>query len=234
VRRYLSFFGNLVLWLIIAFNAWFLWPSSLGGATTFVIVSGTSMEPLYAPGDLVVARKGTPAIGDVVVYRPEGLGNAKVVHQIVGGDGATGWNVKGINNDWLDQWNPTDQDVVGIVVLQLDADNRFGSLMLSPLFWGAFLLVAVGLLLWPDGPDDGPAGAGSRSEPAEPEPAATGSGASEPADSERAVSEPGASKSGAPKSGASKSRVQASFTPEPERRRRDDVTVGARSGGPPR
>jgi signal peptidase len=164
VRRYLSFVGTLVLWLIVAFSAWFLWPSSLGGGTTFVIVSGSSMEPQYAAGDLVVAREGTPAIGDVVVYRPEGLGNAKVVHQIVGGDGATGWDVKGVNNDWLDQWNPTDQDVVGIVVLRLDADNLLGALTLSPLFWGAFLLVAVGLLLWPERRNDGPDGKGSRAE----------------------------------------------------------------------
>lgn len=153
VRRYLSFLGGLALWVVVAFNAWFLWPSSLGGSTTFVVVSGQSMEPLYAPGDLVVARKGVPAVGDVIVYRPEGLGDAKVVHKIVGGDGVTGWDVKGVNNDWLDQWHPTNDDVVGMVAVHLGSGNRIGTLLLSPLFWGAFFVVAIGLLLWPEKPD---------------------------------------------------------------------------------
>lgn len=149
VRRYLSFFGVLALWIIVAFNAWVLWPTSLGGSTSFVIVSGESMEPLYTPGDLVVARKGAPAIGDVVVYRPDGLGDAKVVHKIVGGNGVSGWDVKGVNNAWLDQWHPTNADVVGVVVLHVGKGNGIGAVFLSPLFWGAFLLVAVVLLLWP-------------------------------------------------------------------------------------
>lgn len=158
--RYLSFLGSLALWAIVAFSAWMLWPSSLGGSTTFVLVSGPSMEPQYVAGDLVVAREGTPAIGDVVVYRPEGLGDAKVVHQIVGGDGATGWEVQGVNNEWLDPWQPTDDDVVGIVVFHVGGANPVGSVILNPLFWGAFLLVAIGLLLWsekaeePDKPEE--------------------------------------------------------------------------------
>ncbi len=153
-RRYLSVLGQCALWMVVAFNAWFLWPSSLGGSTTFVVVNGQSMEPLYAAGDLVVARKGAPVVGDVVVYRPEGLGDAKVVHQIVGGDGTTGWDVQGTNNDWLDPWQPTNDDVVGIVVFHIGAANHVGTVILSPLFWGAFLLVAVGLLLWPEKPEE--------------------------------------------------------------------------------
>jgi signal peptidase len=101
-----------------------------------------------------VARKGAPAVSDVIAYRPEGWGDAKVVHQIVGGDGVTGWDVKGVNNDWLDQWHPTNDDVAGVVVFSLGAGNRIGTVILSPLFWGAFLLVAVGLLLLPESQDD--------------------------------------------------------------------------------
>lgn len=149
-RRYLSFFGGIALWGVVAFSAWVLWPTSLGGSTSFVVVSGDSMKPLYAPGDLVVARKGVPAVGDVVVYRPDGLGDAKVVHQIVGGDGVAGWDVKGVNNAWLDQWHPTNADVVGVVGFHFAAGNGVGSLLLSPLFWGAFLIAAIGLLLWPE------------------------------------------------------------------------------------
>lgn len=136
--------------MVVAFSAWFLWPITLGGSTSFVIISGKSMEPLYAPGDLVVARKGVPAIGDVVVYRPEGLGDAKVVHQIVGGDGVAGWDVKGVNNTWVDEWHPTNRDVVGVVAVHFGAGNHIGAVILSPIFWGAFLVAAIGLLLWPE------------------------------------------------------------------------------------
>lgn len=45
-----------------------LWPTAWGGCTTTVVVSGGSMEPTYAPGDLLVARCGPVAVGDAVVY----------------------------------------------------------------------------------------------------------------------------------------------------------------------
>jgi signal peptidase len=156
VRRYLSFFGNLGLWAVIAFCAWFLWPSSLGGGTTFILVSGHSMEPDYSPGDLLVARSGEPSVGDVVVYRPGAeYGNAKVVHQIVGGDGSTGWDVKGINNSWHDPWTPTNADVVGVVHLHIPGMGAVSGVLLSPILWASILLVALGLLLWPTAnPDD--------------------------------------------------------------------------------
>ena len=154
VRRYLAFSGNLALWIVVAFCAWLLWPSSLGGSTTFILVNGHSMEPTYLPGDLVIARTGAPAVGDIVVYRPEGLGDSKVVHQIVGGDGATGWTMKGLNNDWVDPWTPTNSEVLGIVQLRIPSLGGVGVVLLSPFIWAGLLVVAIGLLLWPGKHDD--------------------------------------------------------------------------------
>jgi signal peptidase len=149
VRRYLSFSGNLALWIVVAFCAWFLWPSSLGGSTTFILVNGHSMEPSYLPGDLAIARTGVPSVGDVVVYRPAGLGDSKVVHQIVGGDGVNGWVVKGLNNDWVDPWKPTNADVVGVVQLRIPSLGGLGVVLLSPFIWAGLLVISIGLLLWP-------------------------------------------------------------------------------------
>ena len=150
VRWYLSFLGNLALWAVIAFNGWFLWPSSLGGATTFIIVNGNSMEPSYEPGDLLIAREGKPSVGDIIVYRPDGYGEAKVVHQIVGGDGESGWVMKGQNNDWLDPWKPTNDEVVGIVHVHFPSVGAIAVILLSPILWASILVIAIGLLLWPD------------------------------------------------------------------------------------
>jgi signal peptidase len=161
-RRYLSFAGHLALWLVVAFNFYFLWPSTLGGASTFVIVAGHSMEPAYVSGDLVVARKGVPAVGDTVIYVPAGYPHARVVHQIVGGDGVTGWDMKGINNSWHDPWTPTNAEVVGIVNTRIPNAGVLTSIVISPLLWAGVIFVAIGLLVWPE-----PAQGRSETEPSE-------------------------------------------------------------------
>jgi signal peptidase I len=180
VRRYLSFFGNLALWIVVAFCTWLLWPSSLGGSTSFILVNGHSMEPSYLPGDLVVARTGVPSVGDVVVYRPEGVGDSKVVHQIVGGDGVTGWTMKGLNNDWVDPWTPTNDQVLGVVQLRVPSLGGLGRVLLSPLIWAALLVTSIGLLLWPGKPDgerESPARSAERA-PIDPAPSGPGSSGS--------------------------------------------------------
>jgi signal peptidase len=136
--------------LVVAVTFYFLWPSTLGGASTFVIVAGHSMEPTYLSGDLVVARKGVPAVGDIVVYVPAGYPHARVVHQIVGGDGVTGWDMKGTNNSWHDPWNPTNAEVLGIVHTRIPDAGLVTSILISPLLWAGVIFVAIGLLMWPE------------------------------------------------------------------------------------
>ncbi len=141
---------------------WVLWPSSLGGCTTLTIVAGESMEPTYVTGDLVVSRCGSPEVGDVVVYRPPGIGDARVIHRVVDGDGTTGWVLQGDNNDFLDPWTPTDEDVLGRAVLHVPWVGRFAAVLLSPLTWVSLLVVALAVVVWPGrtgdggGPDGGP------------------------------------------------------------------------------
>ena len=165
-----------VLWWVVPLvAAFFLWPTSLGGCTTLTVVSGHSMEPTYLSGDVVVARCGTPHVGDVVVYQPRDAGGARIIHRLIGGDG-DGWTVQGDNNDFVDPFTPTDDEVVGIARLHLPKVGIAVGVVTSPLLWLSLIVVAVALLVWPrseedepDAPDDtvDPSGADRSDEPDE-------------------------------------------------------------------
>lgn len=144
--------STLLLIVLAAVGCWFLWPSTLGGCTTFTIVSGHSMEPTYYTGDLVVSRCGTPEVGDVVVYQPADLGGSRVIHRVTGGDATSGWTVQGDNNPSADPWHPT--DVVGVAVLHVGGIGKLTTLLLNPLLWLSLIVLAGGLLLWPRAADD--------------------------------------------------------------------------------
>ena len=154
-RRLLGLTTSAV-WLVGAVVVgWLLWPSSLGGCTTLTIVSGESMEPTYYTGDLVVSRCGDVAVGDVVVYHPPDVGGARVIHRVVDGD-ADGWVVQGDNNDFLDPWRPTADDIIGRAVLHLPQVGKFAAILLSPLTWLSLLVIALAVVVWPGraAPDD--------------------------------------------------------------------------------
>ncbi|MFN2614984.1 MAG: signal peptidase I [Actinomycetota bacterium] len=112
---------SLAFWMctVALVAGWFVTirPRALGGPAGFVMVRGVSMEPTYHTGDLVVVR-ARPSYhrGDVIAYRvPEGdVGaGAIVIHRIVGGDGAHGFDMLGDNNPARDDWHPRDADIVG-------------------------------------------------------------------------------------------------------------------------
>lgn len=147
-RRYLSVLGSVLIWIIVAIDAWFLWPMTLGGDTSLVIVSGSSMEPTYYQGDLIIARDMEPSIGDVIVYAPSDLGGAQVVHRIIGGDAQSGWELQGDNNDFVDPFTPTADEVKGVVLVHYANLGRLSALLLNPLVWACVLVASIGLLLW--------------------------------------------------------------------------------------
>lgn len=144
---------SVLFWSFAVAAAVLLWPASLGGCTQLIVVSGHSMEPTYNTGDLVVARCGEPAVGDVVVYQPEGL-NGHVIHRVVGGDGTAGWLMQGDNNDWMDPFTPTDDEVVGIAQFHLPRIGLVTTALASPFVWASLLVIAIALFLWPRGEDD--------------------------------------------------------------------------------
>lgn len=108
---------------LLAVCLWFGLPQGLGGRAEWVLVSGTSMLPHFHTGDLVlVEHHSSYHLGEVVAYRiPKGQIGADhiVIHRIVGGNGKTGWMMKGDNRTAPDLWNPTNHDVMGAKLLRV-------------------------------------------------------------------------------------------------------------------
>jgi signal peptidase I len=122
-RRILRGAFELAFLALIAVAAWFLWPASLGGGTSMIAVQGTSMQPTYHTGDLLMVRhNGSPDIGDVIVYsipEDEPGGGNRVVHRIVARRDDGSIVTQGDNRDTPDPFHITEQDVVGSPVLLL-------------------------------------------------------------------------------------------------------------------
>jgi signal peptidase len=138
----------VVAWVML------LRPQFLGGAAAYVIVSGKSMEPTLADGDVVFARRQSSyRIGDIVAYRvPKGEAGAgaMVIHRIVGGSAESGYWTKGDNRDGRDAWRPKPHDVVGSVWLTIPRAGAAFAFLRAPLVLAglaglaAFLFVSAG------------------------------------------------------------------------------------------
>src|SRR5689334_9978269 len=96
ITTFLSLF--FVCILLVAFS-----PTKWGGAVTYVIVDGNSMEPVFHLGDLVLIRT-EPAyeIGDAVVYQNEEM-HRFVFHRIIATE-LDHFVMKGDHNSWLDSY----------------------------------------------------------------------------------------------------------------------------------
>lgn len=145
------FVAAVVLWAI------FLRPQFLGGPAQFILVSGTSMEPQMHTGDLVlVTRSSAYRVGERVAYRiPEGepAAGRVVIHRIVGGSAAAGFEMRGDNRATNDRWKPKAAEIVGTTLLRIPAGGRAARAVLTPIGLGvlAGLAVFAFIALGPDG-----------------------------------------------------------------------------------
>lgn len=155
---------GLTLLRAVAIAAWIaiglvlLRPTVLGGTTGYIIVSGTSMEPTFHTGDLVITRRQSHySRGDIVALRvPEGhpAAGATVIHRIVRGSPAKGYVTQGDNREFTDSWHPKATDIIGTArTLVPLAGDALGYLK------GATGLATIGALmalafLWPKRPAD--------------------------------------------------------------------------------
>ena len=145
-----SIFGTIVL--VVLFGAWFslFRPVSLGGPATWVVIRGSSMQPTYDTGDLVVMHASDVyASGDVVAYRvPQGqIGEGRVVvHRLVGSDNGA-WDVLGDNNDSLDPWRPTNADILGTPWFTVPGAGRVVAWLHQPVVLAALASAIVVSLL---------------------------------------------------------------------------------------
>ena len=99
--------------VVILIGAWLSFgPRQLGGPVSYVVVEGSSMEPLLHAGDLAgVREQASYGPGNVVAFESRQLGRV-VMHRIV--DIEQGVLVtKGDNNAWLDPERPVEAAVLG-------------------------------------------------------------------------------------------------------------------------
>jgi signal peptidase len=141
VRPVLSGAGIAVLAVWAAVLA-----GQFSGVVSYVLVSGTSMEPLLHTGDLaVVVRRGSYERGDVVAYRvPEGdVGaGALVIHRIVG-ETEDGFVYRGDNRRGIDLWQPTEDDIAGAMWFQVPNAGLALQILRAPLILGLLAAIAV-------------------------------------------------------------------------------------------
>jgi signal peptidase I len=123
---------------------WLLAPPLLGGSVTYVVTSGTSMQPQFRTGDLALVRQAAEyRVGEVVAYRSRTLGTI-VLHRIVANAG-DGYVFKGDNNSWRDPEHPTRDQLVGRLWLHVPSGGKELSLIDRPIPLG--LLAGGGVLL---------------------------------------------------------------------------------------
>lgn len=104
---------------IVMLAAWFFLarPAFMGGSTSYILVSGHSMEPNLYTGDLAVLRRQAEyRVGDVIAYQVEG---GVVIHRIIGGDAKQGYFTQGDNRDTKDGWKPTPNTIGGKMVFHV-------------------------------------------------------------------------------------------------------------------
>jgi len=134
-----------VLLLILGWVALFR-PQILGGPATYLVVRGTSMLPAYETGDLVVLQQQPAyAVGDVIGYRvPTGeIGAGRVVlHRIIG-TSPGGFLVQGDNNEAVDPWTPTADDIAGRLWIVIPVVGRLLAWLHEPAVVGALATAFV-------------------------------------------------------------------------------------------
>jgi len=101
-----------VLGLLCVLVAWVIFlPVQVGGNLTYIVITGTSMEPLFHEGDFVIADvQADYKVGDIVVYLHPDVG--RVIHRIIDREGER-YVLKGDNNSWIDGYYPSRDEIIG-------------------------------------------------------------------------------------------------------------------------
>ena len=127
--------------LALLVGGWFfLAPTQLGGSVSYVQIYGTSMQPHFHAGDLVVVRAAPRYhVGEIVAYQNGQLGNHVVMHRIIGiTDGH--YKFKGDNNNFVDSYQPVGNQLVGRMWLHVPMVGTY-------LMWlhGTRLILLLGI-----------------------------------------------------------------------------------------
>ena len=133
-------------WLVLIAVIWASFaPTQIGGPASFLTISGTSMEPNFHLGDLVIVHKESDyKIGDVVAYRNLDLDN-NVFHRIIGQENDR-FIMKGDNNSWVDSYHPLPIDVIGKLWLYVPGAGIWVQAIRQPMNMGIIAGLLAGLM----------------------------------------------------------------------------------------
>lgn len=144
VGLFFKFLGYAFSGILISFSVL----SASGFIKARIVLTG-SMEPMIAPGDIVIllpTTRTTPQLGDVVAYTARRFSGEEVgtfTHRIIGGDPVNGFLVKGDANPSPDVQKPKIADISGVVFFVVP---WIGKLM-SPKMLMILIPIAVGIWL---------------------------------------------------------------------------------------
>jgi signal peptidase I len=134
----------MVLAVVLLGWAWWstLAPTSVGGPASYVLTQGESMLPTIEPGGLIITRSEKHyEVGDVVAYHNRQL-HSVVLHRIVAEDHGR-FVLQGDNNDFLDGYRPTPDEVVGKKWLELPGAGGFVRLVQQPIHFALAMALAT-------------------------------------------------------------------------------------------
>lgn len=145
---------SLLISLAVAVIAWFaLAPTQLGGAITYIIVDGNSMEPKFHYGDLVLVREQRVyQVGEAVTYQNAEMGRL-VFHRIVAIQ-SDRFVLQGDNNAWLDGYQPNQGEIIGKLWVHIPKVGKAIQWVRQPLYLALGFgtlggIMAAGLILSP-------------------------------------------------------------------------------------
>ncbi|TAL14438.1 MAG: signal peptidase I [Frankiales bacterium] len=123
---------HAIAWVLLAVAAFVLWPERWGGTMTYVITSGTSMQPGFVQGDLAVLRSsGDYRVGDVAAYDSSELKKI-VMHRILT-ETDEGYTFQGDNNDFVDPETVTEDQMLGELVVRVPGVGKYLAWFLKPI-----------------------------------------------------------------------------------------------------
>jgi signal peptidase len=137
-----SNFRSILLFLVITAILWFVFaPVQAGGSVGYVIIEGNSMEPEISVGDLVISRSGANyGINQRVVYKHPQVGF--VFHRIIDQEDDT-YILKGDNNDWVDSYQPTTDEIVGSYWFKIPTGGLVIRKLREPIIFTGFTLIIL-------------------------------------------------------------------------------------------
>jgi signal peptidase I len=143
---------NIGVTLVLAVFWWNLYrPQLFGGPAGYAVVEGSSMEPAYHAGDLVITREHrTYRVGDVIAFEvPAGSagGGLHVIHRVLARTPDGLYVTMGDNRDSVDPWQLSDHDVIGSVAVHVPYVGSVVRVLREPPVFAWFVgsLVLVGL-----------------------------------------------------------------------------------------